>query len=175
MKKIFSILAVIAFCQLASAQTNWEWDVRDSTKLTQDEIYAKAKLFIAETWNKPSEVIINDDKESGLILLRGIHIEEMYYQMNNHRWTFGYQIKFQMRDNQWRMVIDDISCTAAGVGVNVWPKLPMDGYPEEKGLRKTSMKEDRYVEIMSSLKSSVQALADRYKATMEAVPVNDDW
>ena len=173
MKKALLLLFVIPLT--AIAQDNFQWDVRDSTEMSKDDIYAKAKQFIAETWNEPGKVIKNDDKESGLILLRGLHVEEMYYQMNNHRWTFSYQVKFQMRDNQWRMVIEDVHCESARAAQYDWPRLPMSMTYPEKGFKKTSLKEDRYLTIMRNVQGAMQSLADRYVKALNEKPVTDDW
>ena len=173
MKKVVLFLTILPLAALA--QDNFEWDVRDSTEWSKDEIYSKAKQFIAETWNEPSKVIKNDDPESGLILLRGLHVEEMYYQMNEHRWTFSYQVKFQMRDNQWRLVIEDVKCETARAAQYDWPLLPMSMTYPEQGYRKTSLKEDRYLEIMGNVQATMQLIVDSYEEALNSQPVKDDW
>ena len=173
MKNLITLLvALLPFC--VTAQENFRWDIRDSNTLSKDDIYSKAKQFIAETWNEPSQVIKNDDKESGMILLRGLTTEAKTHQMNLHEFTFQYQMKFQMREGEWRLVIEDVVCESHWVGANKWRVIEVsDSFPG-KG-KSANMNAQRYGEVMAGLKQSLQDIADDYVKAMNESPASDDW
>jgi len=173
MKTTLCLLFMIPLA--AFGQNDFEFVMRDSCAMTQNEIYLASKRFIAETWNDPNQVIKNDDPEAGVILLRGLHIEEMRFQGINHVWKFTYQVKFQMRDNEFRVSIENVSCESADAEGRAWPLLPMSLTYPERGYMKTSLKEDRYLTIMQNVHGVMQSIQDRYAEAMKKPAVKDDW
>lgn len=157
-------------------QTNFKWDIiTDSLEDNKSQLYSKTKLFVGETWKSAQDVIQNDDKESGLILVKGISIQNLYYQMNDHKWTFNYTIKFLLKDNKCRIIIEGIYCSAARVAQYEWPHMPVaDSYPISKGLKLTGLNEKRYLTVMSTLKQEMQSLVDSYIATVKKPLINSD-
>ena len=97
----------------AHAQTDFKWDKVDSVAKIKGQIYSDTKMFIAEFWKSAQNVIQNDDKEGGSILIKGASIQSKYFQMNDHTWTFSYTVKFMMKDNKCRIVIEDVYCQSA--------------------------------------------------------------
>jgi len=170
----FTLIGLISF-----GQTNFKWDViSDSLEDNQSQLYSKTKLFIGETWKSAQNVIQNDDKEGGVILVKGLSIQSLYYQMNDHRWTFNYTIKFLMKDNKCRIVIEDVYCSAARVAQYEWPHMPVaETYPTSKGLKITGVNEERYLTIMTSLKQELQSIVDSYMTAVNKplVKDNSDW
>lgn len=178
MKKAKTLLTLtFLFIGLVSfGQTNFKWDViTDSLEDNKSQLYSKTKLFIGETWKSAQNVIQNDDKEAGIILIKGVSIQNLYYQMNDHRWTFNYTIKFLMKDNKCRIVIEDVYCSAARVAQYEWPHMPVsETYPESKGLKITGVNEKRYLTIMTSLMQELQSIVDTYSTAVKK-PNDSDW
>ncbi len=177
MKKtiLLTILTTIT-SYLAFAQTDFKWDKVDSVSKTKDQIYSDTKMFIAETWKSAQNVIQNDDKDGGMILIKGASIQSKSFQMNEHIWTFSYTVKFMMKDNKYKIVIEDVYCSAARCAANEWAKMPVaDNYPSEKGLRSTGVNEERYLEIMKSLKQELQGIVDSYETSIKKTGKKSDW
>lgn len=166
MKKI--ILLLILFPAVCFGQVNYQWEeliepVKNDTGLKpKSQIYSETKLFIAENWKSANEVIQSDDKETGIILIKGAYIWEAFWQYNTHTYIFNYNVKFLMKDGKCKIVIDNVENTFVNFN---WPKLQMcdNCYP---GYWKSSLKEERYNEIMASVKSNLQAIVDSYKVSI---------
>jgi hypothetical protein len=175
MKKLLLLITILPLGLLS--QENFQWDIRDSIELSKDDIYAITKQFIAETWNNPESVIKNDDKETGIILLRGIRTDEYFYCLNFHEFTFEYQVKFQMKEGQYRFVIENVWCKSHTCSNPRWLLHPILHVSDQYSGKETAggMKAELYLALMYNLKSELQSLADRYVQFMAENPVSDDW
>lgn len=160
------------------AQTDFKWDVIiDSLDDSKSQLYSKTKFFISETWKSAKDVIQNDDKESGLILIKGLSVQNLFFQLNDHKWTYSHTIKFFMKDNKCRIIIEDVYCQSARCQQYEWPHMPVaDNYPSSNGLKITGVNEKRYLELMTSLKQELQSIVDLYSSAMKKSVVADpDW
>lgn len=176
MKKILFFL-LISFSLPSVAQENFKWDIIKESIKTKEQLYSDTKMFIAEAWNSAQSVTQNDDKENGLILIKGTSTQSLVYQMNNHVWTFTYTVKFYMKENKYRIVIDNIHCESAQCGVYQWPLMPVaDNYPESKGMNITGVNKKRYETLMTNLKQELQKMVDNYITYMENTNnTGSDW
>lgn len=176
MKHIFLLFFLISSFH-AVCQENFEWDIRVESSKTKEQLYSDTKMFIAEIWNSAQSVIQNDDKEKGLILVKGLSSQSLYYQMNNHEWTYSYTVKFYVKDNKYRIVIDNVHCQSAICGIYDWPLMPVaDNYPEKKGMRITGVNEKRYNLLMNRLKEELQSIVDNYLIYVDNVTEEEeDW
>ncbi len=172
--KVFILMSIFSF-----GQKDFKWDVIiDSLVSDKSQLYSKTKLFIAETWNSAQNVIQNDDKEAGIILIKGLSSQNLYYQLNDHKWTFNYTIKFLMKNNRCRIIIDDVYCSSAKTGQYEWPYMPVsDSYPQSKGYKITGVNEERYLTIMTSLKEELQGIVDSYSNAVKKPLIKNesDW
>lgn len=172
MKTFYKILAMLFFMLNAfnsHSQVNFKWDiVIDSVDGNKAQIYSKTKLFISETWESAQDVIKNDDYSSGIILLQGTCFQSLYYQTNDHVWTFSYFITFIIKDNQCRIIIDNVRCIAARTGSFTWPLLPVAEQYPPRGYWTTSLNEDRYLTVMAMLRNSLQRVVADYTKTLKA-------
>jgi hypothetical protein len=163
---------------ISYGQVDFKWDVIiDSLDLNRDQLYSKTKLFIGETWKSAQDVIQNDDKEAGVILVKGLCVKNIFFQMNDHRWTFSYNVKFYVKDKKCRIVIDNVYCESARCGQYEWPHMPVaDKYPTEKGPKNTGLYEDRYLELMNLVKLDLQMIVDTYVLDAKKAPLKEtDW
>lgn len=104
---LFLLFTIIANSQLISE--NKDYVLVDSVDLTKAEIYAKTKYFIADNWVSANNVIQLDDKETGIILIKGKY-DLNYYSMSpylNH-YIFDYTIEFRMKDGKIKMSVKNI-------------------------------------------------------------------
>ena len=179
MKKVIFTAISLMILTLGYSQDNFKWEKIDSISKNKNEIYSLTKMFIGETWKSAQDVIQNDDKEGGMVLVKGLSIQSLYFQANDHRWTFSYTVKFLFKDNKYRVIIEDVFCKSARCGQYEWPHMPVaDTYPTEKGLKTTGVNEERYLEIMTSLKKELQSIVDRYESYLKKATSNGnngDW
>lgn len=177
MKKILILLLTFVSLSTVTAQENFNWDIIQESGKTKEQLYSDTKMFIAEAWNSAQSAIQNDDKENGLILVKGISPQSMTYQLITPTWTFAYTVKFYMKDQKFRIVIDNVHCETAKCGVYQWPLMPVaDFYPKEKGLKTTGLNQKRYETLMLTLKEELQNLVNNYQTYMEKIiNTENDW
>ena len=178
MRKLKALFTLVAFStiMISNGQTDFKWDIiSDSLEDNKTELFSKTKLFIGETWKSAQNVIQSEDKEGGIILVKGASVKELVFQLNNHTWTFNYSVKFLMKDNKCRVIIEDVYCSSARCRQYEWPHMPVaDAYPESKGLKLTGVNEQRYLTIMASLKQELQSIVDQYMDAVKKPIVTDD-
>jgi hypothetical protein len=183
MKNKLSFLLVLLTSAYSFGQKDFKWDVKSDSipNETKDQLYSKTKLFIAQGWKSAQHVIQNDDKESGNVLVKGTITENNYININLHTYTFSYTIKFFVKDNRCRIVIDNVYCTSAGIPGTIhsddWPCPPVaDNYPLEKGWKLTGMSDaDKYLQLMADLKNELQLIINSYLEYMKKPAENSDW
>ncbi len=182
-KKKYLIVALFMFIGVVSySQVNFKWDVIiDSLADNKDDLYSKTKLFISENWNSAQDVIQNDDKDAGVILIKGtLQKERNYATMTSWKqfWTFSYTIKFFMKDTKCRIVIESVNCQSArDDDYNKRPIMPIaDFYPSSKGKTITGLTKEKYFELMRSLKSDLQSIVDSYSIYVKnPIVENNEW
>jgi hypothetical protein len=99
------------------AQNNFEWIKTDSIQKTKEQIYSATKMFIAETWKSSKEVIQNDDKDGGIILIKGkteINWEQpvktgMMKMTIFHDSWYSYNVTFRMKNSKYQIKIDNVT------------------------------------------------------------------
>jgi len=173
MKNLFFVLAIIFYLN-GYSQKSFTWDIIDSVNKSKVQIYNDSKLFIAETWKSANDVIQNDDKESGVILLKGITTYESFFMLSNHKWVFRYTIKILIKENKFRFILENVYCESAYCETNEWPKIPI-GF-EWQGYKKCTMSETRYLNVMNVLHENLQNIVNQYVSNIKKESViNGDW
>ncbi len=177
MKKIFLLnMAILSFI-VEYAQTNFKWEKVDSVSKTKEQIYSDTKLFIAETWNSAQSVVQNDDKESGVILVRGEIIQTTYVQIILVKWVYSYTVKFLMKERKYKIILDNVSCKSA-----FWGEKPYSGCIdacdtcEFPGLWAAGINKAQYNKLLDTLKGDIQRIIDNYDVYMKKPSiVNSNW
>ena len=174
MKQLFLAFTFIMISTVGYSQENFKWDViTDSLKANKSQLYSGTKLFIAETWKSAQDVIQSDDKESGVILIKAQSLQTL--PSMPVRWIFNYTIKFMVKDNKCRIVVERIHCSSAKAGHYEWPRMPvLDTYPES-GLWNTGLSKKRYLKLMYSLKNELQSIVDNYVSHLQKPAIIDEW
>jgi len=173
MKKLFLSGVLFFIVSYSFAQKDFQWDVIDTISKTKSEIYTDTKLFIAETWNSAQSVIQNDDKEGGVILVKGITKVSTFFQLNPHDYTYKYTVKFFQKEGRFKIVLDEVHCTSALCQMNEWPKVePTEDYSKKVGGVPTK----RLEPMMIELKANLQAIVDAYLIKIKNPSVKaNDW
>ena len=162
--KYLIIVTSILFSYSVFSQTNFEWDVIINVpELTQDEIYARTKLFIGKSWESSKDVIQSDERDAGQILVKVKMIE----RFSHYRYSFKYNIIFQMKNQKARILISDVECIYARSYNDLWIIPPvLDQYPQTNAKQLTGLSEDRYLTLMVQLKLDLEQLINNYKVAV---------
>jgi hypothetical protein len=170
MKKLILLLFGILSFGLSFGQTNFKWEKTDSVAKTKEQIYSDTKMFIAEKWKSAKDVIQNDDKETGVILVKGL-IEESI--SGTYIFVYGYAVKFLMKENKYKIIIEDVHCEMSynnkgGVSYSCVDVFDGEDY-KDKGAFNTSVLPKKYaIKMMTSLKADLQKVFDDYVKYIKA-------
>lgn len=146
------------------SQKDFQWEAIDTVGKTKDQLYTDTKLFIAETWTSAKEVIQTDDKDGGLIVVKGISTYYSNFQMNPHDFAYQYTAKFFVKDNKYKVVIDNIVCTRHDCRGSAWPLIQPT---EDTSKKKEGMPAEKLTAMMNQLKRDMQYIVDSYQKTIK--------
>lgn len=74
---------------------------------TQETIYNRAKTFLVTTYKNPSSVIQIDDKDKGIISVKGIES----YDFSDYKYKIHYTLTIAVRDGRYKYEIKDLILT----------------------------------------------------------------
>lgn len=173
MKKLLSILFTIFLFNTSSAQTGFEFEKSDSVNKKQSQIYSDTKMFIAEKWRSSQDVIQNDDKDNGVILVKGVTVLNSFFSLWDHRYTYRYTVKFLMRDGKYKIMVGNVNCESVVCNTTQWSLIePSDEFP---GMMKFGSNKDKYSELMRSLKNDLSGIITSYESYIKKESVKDNW
>ena len=182
MKKIIMILLlIIFFVKNNLGQTNFQWEITDSIQKSKSIIYSETKLFISEAWKSSNDVIQNDDKESGIILVKAIQIKNFTFAMGTYEYIYNYTVTFRMKENKFKFTIDNVYCESARMTSSrsyIVKIQPFDGEncPETGTFGSPGLPKKKAIILMKSLKEDLQKLADNYIAFIKGKnKLTEEW
>ncbi len=183
MKRILFLSLFLFVLSNLSAQENFHWELIDSTAKSKDQIYTSTKVFIAEAWRSAQDVIQNDDKDGGVIIVKGVSIQKIEYMMGTYRYEYRYTASFQMKDNKFRMILKDVYCANAdmpsstsGMGIVKVEPFEGDNAPASGTFKAPGPPKKKLIPMMANLKQELQQIVDSYKISIaESDIVDDDW
>jgi hypothetical protein len=175
------IINILIFIPIYS-QKNFKWEYSDSISKTKSQIYSDTKMFIAKEWKSANNVIQNDDKDGGNILLKGSSIQKVNHALNVYTYYYNYSVTFKMKDNKYKIIIDNVYCDSAiPVGYakyNILKIEPFDGeyVKGETGMLTQTLPEKKANSMMLNLKSELQIIFDDYLKYIKTTSSNNnDW
>jgi hypothetical protein len=175
MKRI--IVALIAIFGIINviAQSNFSIIKSDSVQMTKDQIYDNTKRFITEFWNS-DDAIKTDDKETGLILVKGLIYETIQYNFE-HKYIYSYNARFLMKDKKYKIVIENIECISANCEINVNCTYIdfCDGceFPQNS---ETFLNRRTWTLLMRSIKNDLINIAEKYQLYLNnSSPSDKNW
>lgn len=180
MKKVL-ILTIVAFITLnCNSQNGFKWDITDSVAKTKEQIYSDTKMYIAKTWNSAKDVIQNDDKDGGVILVKGVIVKKVSFMMGEYQYVYSYSIIFKMKDKRFKLIIDDVNCDSAvftkkGDSVTKIPPFEGENCPETGTMSKPGISKAKAITMMSSVKQDLQFIADSYIKSIKSESKPSDW
>ena len=178
MKTILTLLLTLSFIT-SFGQTDFKWEKTDSITKTKTQIYSDTKLFIAEAWKSAQDVIQNDDKEAGMILVKGTVKEEIMYGLTLYTYYYGYTVTFLMKDGKYKIVLNNVTCnttvapTGAKYTIPCIPPFEGENYPDVPNWGNLSKK--KQIELMTKLKVDLQGIVDNYLVSIKKQSINSGW
>jgi len=163
------------------AQKDFKWDIITESSKTQAQLYADVKNFINRAWEAAGKNIVQEDEAKGFIFAKGNVQLSVGARLAPRMYNFEYDVKFYVKDNKYRIVIDNVFCNSAQMtGGHNTVEVPRpdvaDTYPEKKGRKLTGMNKKNYEDMIYRLKSEIQITADSYLKYMSSdVEIDTDW
>jgi len=160
------------------ASSQYEWDVIiDSLGTSKEGLYNMTKMFIAETWNSANNVIQNDNKEGGQIVVKGSTHKTVYENYGQVKITnyYRYTIKFYQKDGKVRMIITDVNHKLTTP--HRWSAYPVNLYSPFRTRMKSGYAAHNYNTVKTGISKNLQSLVTRYaKYIQQELVVDDnDW
>ncbi len=162
----------------------FKWEKKDSVSKNKSQIYSDTKMFIAETWKSSKDVIQNDDKEGGIILIKAISTQTATYgkgMMSQHyRYVYSYNVTFMMKEGKYKIILNNVFCQNAnlvGSTYLITEIQPFDGdnCPETGTFKKTGCPKE-IILMMASFKSELQGIVDSYEKYIKTTSTtNSEW
>src|ERR1035437_177176 len=205
MKVSLFFFLLLLFTLNSLAQSNFEWVKTDSIQKTKEQIYSSTKMFIAETWKSSKEVIQNDDKDGGIILIKGkteINWEQpvsMAKMTIFHDSWYSYNVTFRMKNSKYQIKIDNVTPdddfvegnTGISPEIRDWTFTPEDsvatinnmnkyGIKINKKMLDTAIKGEKeefplYQKVINSLHSNLQKIVSDYSDYLKKSIVSTDF
>jgi hypothetical protein len=177
MKKL-SLIIVFFICTFSlNAQTPFKVEKIDTVSKTKAQIYSDTKMFIAEYWKSAQNVIQNDDKEAGVILIKGtLVIDHKINFAAVFSFTYSYNIKFFMKEGKCRILIEDVICINSTNNSNrIKPNLIQLDEPQRFNMS-CNVSEKKTEEIKERVKNEMSNIAIAYIAFIKKPSVtNENW
>lgn len=170
MMKKFLLLSFASFLiYSASAQADFKWGKIDSIPKTKSQIYSVTKTFISSVWKASDKTVQNDNKEAGIIVVKGKSVQIFNFALCPYEYTYEYIVTFKMRDGMFKITIDHVYCSSAYGGKDrsaIKRIEPADGnpYPLETGW----LAEKRAFKMIQTLKQELQTILDSYVEFLKA-------
>lgn len=153
----------------------------DSVNKTSSQIYSATKLFIANTWRSAKDVIQNDDKEAGNILVKGSITENVTFFGSVYRYVYTYNVTFKMKDGKCKIIIDNIFCDKAYFVTSMKEivRIPVflgENCPDISGdLFIGTISRKKAIEMMEILRIQLSDVTNDYMKFVKSEPEKTDW
>lgn len=177
-KLLFTSIAILCIAVSSFAQANFKIEKMDSIAKTKTQIYSDTKMFISEYWKSAKDVIQNDDKEGGTILVKGISKQTVIIGMSSNTFWYQYNVKFLMKEGKYKIIVENVKYERGPSPM--WDSSAKYLEPQEQdtfpGLMKAGMSEKRWNELITSLKTEMKNIVDNYeKHIKKPSATTGDW
>ncbi len=174
MKTILLSLCIILFTTCLG-QTNFKWEKIDTVSKTKEQIFSETKYFIAETWNSSKNIILDEDKDAGIIIIKGESYFKLPVFLTEVEYSYDYNVTFRIKNNKVKMEIDNVYCDG---GFDVNRGTPMQKIEPFEGNHspEIAVSEKKAEELMADLKRDLQFIVDSYdRHIKDPNYINSNW
>jgi hypothetical protein len=148
------------------------WEIIDSLPKSKNQIYSDTKMFIADYWKSAQSVIQNDDKDAGMILIKGSTRQPTSVGLGTLYFWYSYTVKFLMKDNKYKLIVVNIHYSS---GPNSsWDSYSVSASDENPGVAKSGLSDKSWNILMLNLRAEMQSLVDSYQTKIKVV-AKSDW
>lgn len=175
MKKIVLTLILVLTYVLSQGQSSYKIEKLDSIGKTKTQLYSDTKMFISETWKSAQNVIQNDDKDGGMILIKGMTKQMVKIGMSVNEFYYSYTVKFLIKDGKYKIIIENVNYSSG-------PSPAWDRYADGlnvqdiyQGVWKVGIYEKQWITLMSSIKAEMQSIIDNYDKYIKTPSTNSGW
>lgn len=162
------------------SQENFIWDQIDTIPGTKSELYSKTKSFIAYYWRDAKHVIQNDDKEGGIIIVKGSIDKTLNILWDEAVYIYNYTFTFMLKDGRYRIKAADVYCDRSyirGKSVDIRCIPPFEGENHLKGtMFEAAPKKKSQQRMMEEIKVHIGAIVAAYMIHMRSKnEIAEDW
>ena len=181
MKKLIFITTALLSASITFGQSNFKWEKIYSVSKSKSEIYSLTKMYIAETWKSAQNVIQNDDKEGGIILVKGVHQQNAKFMGGVYVYVYNYSMAFRIKEGRYKVSLEDVHCKRAYMQSSGNPistyldPFEGDNCPETGTLANPGLPKKKAIIMMAELKKELQALFDTYPIYLNKNLKENDW
>jgi len=114
-KTILNILFLLSISNVYSQTERVELKIIDSLNLTRQELYLRARSFVAYNFKNSKNVIQMDDKEAGKIICKGsmTPLSKGTFGMT-YKSNVDFTLTIDIKDGKYRAIISDLYHTGLG-------------------------------------------------------------
>lgn len=182
MHQFFIYLAILLFPSLLFAQegylykTDLPYDEFGNIKferifnfdsLSKDQLYSRAKTWFVENYKSANDVLQMDDKESGRLIAKGIHVY-VVTDLVDFQFDLWHQLKVYVKDNKAKIVLEGLKVEYSGVTMTMKELVSDEVLYKKNGKPKKGPKQHKE----NLLKFWIKTSANIKKALKED---DDDW
>ncbi|MCZ8216643.1 MAG: DUF4468 domain-containing protein [Cyclobacteriaceae bacterium] len=187
-KKVFLIHFFISIATLTVAQTKHSLPVIDDKinfsevvvvdSASKDELYTKAKIWLAENFISANDVIQFDDKENGIVIGKGIiRVKEGGLTPRIKIWRFT--VKIQVKDGKYKVNFYDIIYyfeMPDNLSGTVSPPVMLDEYfKDSKSYRKNGTLKPVSLEFANETKTEFTSILKSVRDALTTKTGKDDF
>ena len=90
---------------------SYTWDaVAEFPEKTQEELYSITKMVISNYWVSAQDVIQNDDKENGMLVVKGVASVDVSQSGYFYTYDYAYTVTFMQKEGRCRIKISRLYC-----------------------------------------------------------------
>ena len=181
MKKLLLIAFAVISCSNIFSQASFEFSKSDSVNMSKEQIYTKSKMFITDTWKSTKSVLQNDDKDGGVIQLKGRYETNGVFTLSgNYFYYYDYTVRIRVKENKYKIEIydifcSDVKCTASSrTGILI---QPFDGNGDDVKTSNFSggISKKKAVEMMVELRAYFNSIVTSYSEYISKSTKVDDF
>lgn len=177
MKLLTCLLVLLTFT--AKSQNVFVFEKVDSSKFNKAQLYAATKQFIATTWRSAAAVTQNDDKENGIITIRGSNTQNVSI-IAGYAYVYSYDVTFRVKDNKYKVVLDNVVCDRAYMTTSTASIVkiqPFEGEnaPETGTFGNPGIPKKNAIKMMANLKAELAAILTKYSEEITKPITTEDW
>jgi hypothetical protein len=161
--------------QVTKTDQSFIFTKTDTISKTKDQLYSDTKMFIAKEWKSSKDVIQNDDKENGVILIKGISQQFMSVTMAGYKFIYSYSVTFKIKDGKYKIIIDNVYCSDAYMTTSTYHADKIQPNQDLPKMYSYKPFKTKIPEMMESLKSELQSIIDSYSSYIDRPSSDDGW